>query len=352
MHDIAVFAMRARPFGPQHLYNIQEALKAAQYVFVMIGSAGEPINFRNPFTVDEVKQMVRGSLSPIENDRVYLFGVPDQESDLAWVTEVQRQVRTEAARLSLTDPKITLIGHSKDESGYYLRLFPQWERMNTSDWRDGYSSTGIRNELYTQPYFETIEEMKLPKGTEVFLRQWLGTDDFARMQSEFFFNIEESKKFPPHPYHGEGAAFHLTADMCMFQAGGVFLVRRGEMPGKGLWALPGGHINYLERFEDAAIREMVEETSILTLNAGLEIDDLKLAVRGSKLLDNPWRSTRMRTIGMAYGGILPGTRRHLVRGADDAKEARCWNLDEVTREMMFEDHFLIIQHFANQFNIR
>ena len=352
MFDIAVFAMRARPFGPQHLHNINEAMKVAQYVFVMIGSANEPINFRNPFTADEVKQMVRGSLSALENDRVYLFSLEDQDSDLKWVAEVQRQVSGGAKLLSLTDPKITLVGHSKDQSGYYLRLFPQWDRTNTADWRDGYSSTGIRNTLYKQPSIKTLEAMKLPKGSEVFLRQWLVSDAFCRMQAEFFFHNEEAAKFPPHPYHGEGAAFHLTADMCMFQAGGVILVRRGFMPGKGLWALPGGHINFEERFEAAAIRELIEETSILKLNADLTADDLKLAVRGSKLLDNPWRSTRMRTVGMAYGCILPGTRRLLVRGADDAAEARFWNIDEITRDMMFEDHYLIIQHFADTLNIQ
>ncbi|UIS25264.1 bifunctional NMN adenylyltransferase/nudix hydrolase [Erythrobacter phage vB_EliS-L02] len=358
MFDIAVFAMRARPFGPQHLHNINEALKVAQYVFVMIGSANEPINFRNPFTVDEVKQMVRGSLTHLENDRVYLFGVEDQDSDLKWVAEVQRQVRAEAKRLSLDDPKITLVGHSKDNSGYYLRLFPQWERLNTADWRDGYSSTGIRNTLYKVPgedvdqRLRLVKEMRLPTGTEVFLRQWIGSDRFFAMQEEFNFNQREAAKFPPHPYHGEGAAFHLTADMCMFQAGGVFLVKRGEAPGKGLWALPGGHINFEERFEDAAVREFIEETSILERNADLTIDDIKVAIRGSKLLDNPWRSTRMRTVGMAYGGILPGQRRLLVRGADDAKEARCWNIDEVTRDMMFEDHYLIIRHFADILNIQ
>lgn len=350
MFDIGVFTMRARPFGPQHLYNIEEGLKQARVLFVIVGSAFEPINFRNPFTEFEVCEMVRGSLNDEQNERVFLFGMPDFDSDLRWVTQVQQLVKSTADSFGWENPSVALVGHVKDESGYYLRMFPQWGRIGTANWQDGYSSTGIRKALYERP--ESYVEMGLPKGTEVFLRQWIHSEAYIRMQAEYFFNKEEASKFPPHPYHGEGAAFHLTADMCMFQAGGVILVRRGDMPGEGLWALPGGHINYLERFEDAAVRELIEETDILKLNEGLEEQDIRQAIRGSKLLDNPWRSTRMRTVGMAYGGILPGSTRLLVQGADDAKEARFWNIDEITREMMFEDHYLIIEHFTNTLDLR
>ena len=103
MIDIAVFAMRARPFCHQHLYNIVQALEHAQYAFVIVGSANEPINFRNPFTAAEVKQMVRGSLTPMQNDRVYIFEMEDQDSDRTWVTKVQEAVRAEAERLSIAE---------------------------------------------------------------------------------------------------------------------------------------------------------------------------------------------------------------------------------------------------------
>lgn len=350
MYDIGVFTMRARPFGPQHLYNIVEGLKQADKLFVVVGSAFQPINFRNPFTGHEVAEMVRGSLTPEQNDRVFVFLMPDHDSDLKWVAQIQNLVRTKASDIGCYDPSVALVGYAKDASGYYLRMFPQWGRISTGNWQDGYSSTSIRKNIYEDPNSYSV--MGLPKGTEVFLRQWIHTPAFIRMQAEFFFNKNEAAKFPPHPYHGEGAAFHLTADMCMFQAGGVILVRRGEMPGEGLWALPGGHLNYLERFEDAAIREFKEETDILKLNYGLDEQVLRQSIRGSKLLDNPWRSTRMRTVGMAFGGILPGTTRLEVQGADDAREARFWNIDEITREMMFEDHYLIIEHFTNTLDLR
>lgn len=77
------------------------------------------------------------------------------------------------------------------------------------------------------------------------------------------------------------------------------------------------------------------------------MNDLRLAIRDKEIFDNPFRSTRMVTTSVAFGMILPGDELPQVRGSDDAAEARWWNLDEVTREMMFEDHYLIIRHFAN-----
>ena len=44
----------------------------------------------------------------------------------------------------------------------------------------------------------------------------------------------------------------------------LLLIRRQNHPFKGLWALPGGHIERGEHINSAAIREVSEETGILT----------------------------------------------------------------------------------------
>ena len=48
--------------------------------------------------------------------------------------------------------------------------------------------------------------------------------------------------------------------------GAVLLVKRGREPLKGMWALPGGHIEGGERATEAALRELREETGVVVDN--------------------------------------------------------------------------------------
>jgi len=119
--------------------------------------------------------------------------------------------------------------------------------------------------------------------------------------------------------------------------GKVLLVRRGNEPGKGKWSLPGGRIRFGERSEEAALREMREET-------GLEVR-LRRVV---DVVDVFWRSERGELLehfvivdfeAEVIGGEL--------RPADDALDARWFSPEELkglemtesTRRFL-EEHFL------------
>jgi len=43
----------------------------------------------------------------------------------------------------------------------------------------------------------------------------------------------------------------------------VLLVKRGEPPYKGLWCIPGGKVHFGESLQEAAEREILEETGIV-----------------------------------------------------------------------------------------
>jgi NADH pyrophosphatase NudC (nudix superfamily) len=49
----------------------------------------------------------------------------------------------------------------------------------------------------------------------------------------------------------------------------VLLVRRAQEPGKGNWTNPGGYIEQLEPIEQTVVREVLEETGVLTSIKGI-----------------------------------------------------------------------------------
>lgn len=120
---------------------------------------------------------------------------------------------------------------------------------------------------------------------------------------------------------------YLTADGVLIEADKVLLVRRGREPGKGLLALPGGIVNYGERLEECVVREVEEETGIVT-----EV------VRLVGVLSDPERDPRGHFVTAVYelkrkGGVL--------RAGDDAAEAGFFQLNELTN--LAFDHAHIIE---------
>lgn len=59
------------------------------------------------------------------------------------------------------------------------------------------------------------------------------------------------------------------ASAAIFREGEVLLIERGKGPLRGLWSLPGGHIEAGERARAAALREIQEETGIVAELGGL-----------------------------------------------------------------------------------
>lgn len=89
----------------------------------------------------------------------------------------------------------------------------------------------------------------------------------------------------------------------------VLLIRRKHAPFAGMWAIPGGFVDMDESLEDAARRELREETGVASKR--LE----QLATFG-----DPGRDPRGRTISVVYFTRVDAAKVQ-PRGADDAKEA-------------------------------
>ncbi|MBE3561990.1 MAG: NUDIX hydrolase [Ktedonobacteraceae bacterium] len=88
----------------------------------------------------------------------------------------------------------------------------------------------------------------------------------------------------------------------------VLLVKRRSWPFEGMWAIPGGFIHMDESLEDAAKRELEEETGV---------HDVYLEQLYT--FGDPKRDPRTRVITVVYFALLDSERLQ-VRAADDASD--------------------------------
>ena len=114
----------------------------------------------------------------------------------------------------------------------------------------------------------------------------------------------------------------------------VLLIRRGKPPRMGEWSIPGGRIEWGERAEDAALRELEEETGVQAEIAGLldVVDGLFGEERHYVLVD--------------YAAIW---RAGEPRAGDDAAEARFWPAAEAIAQVSWAETKRIIALAVERF---
>jgi len=131
-------------------------------------------------------------------------------------------------------------------------------------------------------------------------------------------------------FTSEFPVFYLTVDVVLFAMGDtglqVLVVERGEQPFAGQAALPGGFVLPDEEFEDAARRELVEET-------GISADGLVL--QQLRTFGAPGRDPRPhRVVSVAHLAVTAHTDT-CPRGGTDAA-ARWAHVDEVAGTLAFD----------------
>lgn len=324
---------RFQPLHTAHLEIIKRCTALTDQLVVICGSANQPRTYKNPFTFDERARMIKSATAGLSM-RVYVEpNIDTIYNDQAWAVRVQGI----HSKYRCIGTKDGIIGHKKDESSFYLDMFPQWEFVNVEE-IEPLGATDIRELYFKRDANMRFIQGVVPETTFNFLEEFKTTDEYEQVIREREFIDAYKKQYASLPY----PPIFVTADAVVIQSGHVLMIKRRSEPGKGLWALPGGFVNANtdKNVEDAAIRELREETGIK-----VPAPVLRGSIVRSRVFDAINRSARGRTITHAYHIQLPDGDLPKVKGSDDAEKARWVPIAEVRSEECFEDHYEIIQHF-------
>lgn len=97
----------------------------------------------------------------------------------------------------------------------------------------------------------------------------------------------------------------------------VLLIKRGGEPNKGTWSYPAGYLEYDEKPEEGAARELEEET-------GLKARPEQLKLVATIQLEHPDKYV----VGNAYTVSFEYVKGNIIP-RDDAEDARFWEIEEM-----------------------
>ena len=330
--DYTIFIGRLQPFHNGHKIMVDTAISEGQKTIVVLGSANEARSTQDPFTSSERQNMIEA----VYPDEGLLFiHLPDSNyNNFDWAEYLKEEVY----KLCSPEDNIKLIGHNKDSSSFYLRLFPEWDYLEVPLQENGLSATEVR-----QHFFESKEYWKefVPKG----ITKWLEENWIDTAEDEYLLNwwraVQDKYIIP-----WKGSPYTPTfnaGDAVVFCNDHVLLIKRGEQPGLDQLAVSGGFLEPDESLRTCALRELNEE-------GGIDVTTkiLQSSITESETFDYSKRDTRGRIISKAFVVKLEGYEElPNIKAGDDAKECFWYPIKDLPKleGMFYADHLRIIRYF-------
>lgn len=393
---LGVIIGRFQPVHKAHLNLIKKACEESTHVLFLLGSANRCTDYRNPFMGNQrlclienaARQLLKEANMPVPH---FQYGFLDDflYTDTMWTAQVQEEVSRAVSAIQYRDSEpghranveITLYGNEKDNTSYYLKLFPQWKlcSMPASELDLEISATNVRDILFSRQLENNptaLDHMLHPTTITWLLSDFIkDSDRYEAFCAEFAFiqkykarnnpiGLVKSAFIDTYVHHSFEnyckdnniqfyEPYYMTVDALVMYKGSILLIKRGAQPGKGLWALPGGFLNQNETLLESAIREVKEETRFALKKEWLV---------SQHTYDYPQRSLRGRTISQGFFFKVPEDlnsnidhviQAQFISGGDDAAAAHWVSIhDFLTKEEynrnMFEDHASIIYHMLGR----
>lgn len=175
--------------------------------------------------------------------------------------------------------------------------------------------------------FQDIEALKRPEIDGILLPVINRLEKKGNFKSyhRLLYNLIEAKYGGSFIYTPK-----IAADTIVINSNKEVLLIKRKNPPYG-WAIPGGFVDYNERVEEAANREICEET-------GLQLDYVNLF----GVYSSPDRDIRGHTVSVVYYSYCD----EVPRAGDDAKEV-CFFSFQKLPDLAF-DHSTILKEFYNK----
>ncbi|RCW67558.1 NUDIX domain-containing protein [Pseudorhodoferax soli] len=337
-YALAVCIGRFQPFHLGHRSVLVQALAQASRCLVLLGSAHQARTPAQPWTWQERAEMLRQALPEELRERVEVQPLRDHHDEQRWADSVRALV---AAALP-EGGRVLLAGHFKDASSAWVRDFPQWKLWAVPGF-GAYDARTVRDALLgagadgAQAALLRMAPL-LHANTQEFLRDWLDQGHLPALVAEWQALARGRAEWAGSPY----PPVFVTVDAVIRCQGRVLLIRRGQAPGLGLLAVPGGFLEQRDTVYQSAVRELEEETGLAMLEPAL-----RQCLKAVAVFDRPDRSQRGRVITHAHYFDLGERALPAVQAGDDARDAQWVPIAELAElEPQFhDDHFQMLDHF-------
>jgi len=184
--DLLVYIGRFQPLHNSHVKTIETALEMSEKVLVAVGSVNQPRSLRNPWTWEERATMIFRVFVD-EYPNVLLYPVHDiLEDNESWARQIKQEVFLQG------DKKVGLIGHHKDDSTFYLDLFPEWGQVEMEN-IDGLNATDIRGEYFGLSKIGKEISSILHPEVYNYLMEFEKTKEFEKLWEEIYNDKPNSK---------------------------------------------------------------------------------------------------------------------------------------------------------------
>jgi len=279
---------RFQPLHKAHYKIINKLSKKVDYLIIGVGSSEKHHTIDNPFTLKERADMLNDSLK-IKNYTIK--PIPDLDDYQRWAKHVKKTV----GEFDIIYTGNKLVKELLKKEGIEVKLLKPLSYI---------SATQIRDMIAKNQNWRKY----VPKETAKIIKKIDGEERIK--------NLTKTYKNPTP-----------TVDIIIEYENGIILIERKHEP-LG-WAIPGGHVDYGESLEEAAVREAKEETSL----------EVRLLEQFHTYSD-PNRDPRSHKISTVYIAKAKGK----PKASSDAKNIKVFTKDNLPElvcdhKKILEDYF-------------